>query len=90
MWAAFAEAAVGAHMRRVQIHVRGVLRKRRWARKCGRSKFMWTAFAEAAVDAQMRVIEDYLKDNHWPSAETGACPSQLRARRGKMVTISGL
>ena len=75
---------------RVQIHVGGVLRKRRWARKCGRSKFMWTAFAEAAVDAQMRVIEDYLKDNHWPSAETDAFPSQLRACRGKMATISGL
>jgi len=86
----FAEFAAGAQMQRAQIHVGGVLRKRRWARKCGRSEFMWTAFAEAAVDAQMRVIEDYLKDNHWPSAETGACPSQLRACRAKMVTMSGL
>ena len=46
MWTEFAETAVGAHMRRAQIHVDGVLWKRRWTRKCGGPKFMWTVFCK--------------------------------------------
>jgi len=50
---------VGTHMRRAQIHVDGVLRKRRWTRKCGGPKFMWRCFAKAAVGAQMpRATQD--------------------------------